>query len=89
MVGSKDACEKLLLVVCRPQLVCAACSTLFQQWTGINTIIFYAPQLFLSLGVSSALDFHKMHEWPVQHARQFKQDDERENWWCRVPALIP
>ena len=35
----------------RPQLVCAACSTLFQQWTGINTIIFYAPQLFLSLGV--------------------------------------
>ncbi len=38
----------------RPQLVCAACSTLFQQWTGINTIIFYAPQLFLSLGVSPA-----------------------------------
>ncbi|KAK9914909.1 hypothetical protein WJX75_002176 [Coccomyxa subellipsoidea] len=36
----------------RPQLVCAACSTLFQQWTGINTIIFYAPQLFLSLGGS-------------------------------------
>ena len=65
--------------------MCAACSTLFQQWTGerlafsvhlnillsldsfwilhcmlrydfrwgagINTIIFYAPQLFLSLGV--------------------------------------
>ena len=29
----------------------AAASTFFQQWTGINTIIFYAPQLFVSLGV--------------------------------------
>ncbi len=35
----------------RPQLVLAAASTFFQQWTGINTIIFYAPQLFVSLGV--------------------------------------
>ena len=34
----------------RPQLVLAAASTFFQQWTGINTIIFYAPQLFVSLG---------------------------------------
>lgn len=25
----------------RPQLVLAAASTFFQQWTGINTIIFY------------------------------------------------
>lgn len=35
----------------RPQLVLAAASTFFQQWSGINTIIFYAPQLFVSLGV--------------------------------------
>ncbi len=35
----------------RPQLVLAAASTFFQQCTGINTIIFYAPQLFVSLGV--------------------------------------
>ena len=24
------------------------------QWTGINTIIFYAPQLFITLGVSQS-----------------------------------
>ena len=35
----------------RPQLVLAMASTFFQQWSGINTIIFYAPQLFVSLGV--------------------------------------
>ena len=35
----------------RPQLVLAIASTFFQQWSGINTIIFYAPQLFVSLGV--------------------------------------
>lgn len=35
----------------RPQLMLAITSTFFQQWTGINTIIFYAPQLFVSLGV--------------------------------------
>ncbi|DBA96840.1 TPA: species-specific tRNA processing [Trebouxia sp. C0006] len=35
-----------------PQLVLSACSTTFQQWTGINTLIFYAPQLFLALGTT-------------------------------------
>lgn len=34
----------------RPQLFVAMTSTFFQQWTGINTVIFYAPQLFISLG---------------------------------------
>ncbi|DBB00261.1 TPA: Transcription factor stp1 [Trebouxia sp. C0004] len=35
-----------------PQLVLSAFSTTFQQWTGINTLIFYAPQLFLALGTT-------------------------------------
>lgn len=34
----------------RGQLIIAIVNTFFQQWTGINTIIFYAPQLFISLG---------------------------------------
>lgn len=37
----------------RPQLVIALTATLFQQWTGINTVIFYSPQLFITLGVGT------------------------------------
>ena len=36
----------------RPQLVLVILSTLFQQFTGINFVIFYGPQLFLQLGNS-------------------------------------
>lgn len=34
----------------RGQLVIAIVNTFFQQWTGINTLIFYAPQIFISFG---------------------------------------
>ena len=34
----------------RPQLVLAAAIPLFQQFTGINAIMFYTPVLFASLG---------------------------------------
>lgn len=36
----------------RPQLVLVVLSTLFQQFTGINFVIFYGPQLFRDLGKS-------------------------------------
>ncbi|DBA80098.1 hypothetical protein WJX79_008133 [Trebouxia sp. C0005] len=39
----------------RPQLILSACSTGFQQWTGINILIFYAPQIFLSLGTTKTI----------------------------------
>ncbi|KAK9839129.1 hypothetical protein WJX74_010039 [Apatococcus lobatus] len=39
----------------RPQLVLSACCTLFQQWTGINILIFYAPEIFLALGASRTI----------------------------------
>ncbi|KAK9809510.1 hypothetical protein WJX73_006177 [Symbiochloris irregularis] len=38
----------------RPQLFIACTATLFQQWTGINTVIFYSPQLFVSLGTGQS-----------------------------------
>ena len=38
----------------RPQLFVACTATLFQQWTGINTVIFYSPQLFVSLGTGQS-----------------------------------
>ncbi|KAK9904668.1 hypothetical protein WJX75_000080 [Coccomyxa subellipsoidea] len=60
----KAACERAALVVnpwrtifkpsYAPQLFVAITATLFQQWTGINTIIFYAPQLFITLGASQS-----------------------------------
>ncbi|MCO5586020.1 hypothetical protein L7F22_039957 [Adiantum nelumboides] len=37
----------------RPQLVMAIMIPLFQQLTGINAIMFYAPVLFLMLGFTS------------------------------------
>ncbi|KAK9865397.1 hypothetical protein WJX84_000121 [Apatococcus fuscideae] len=39
----------------RPQLVLSACCTLFQQWTGINILIFYAPEIFLALGTTRTI----------------------------------
>ena len=38
----------------RPQLFIAFTATFFQQWTGINTVIFYAPQLFIILGTGQS-----------------------------------
>ena len=37
----------------RPQLVICMAMPFFQQFTGINAIIFYAPQLFSSFGSGS------------------------------------
>ena len=37
-------------MVCRPQLIISLLFMAFQQFTGINAIIFYAPVLFSSLG---------------------------------------
>ncbi|PQQ21636.1 sugar transport protein 13-like [Prunus yedoensis var. nudiflora] len=37
----------------RPQLVIAICMQIFQQLTGINAIMFYAPVLFKTLGFKS------------------------------------
>lgn len=39
----------------RPQLVLAIAIPLFQQLAGINSIMFYAPQLFSSLGSSASM----------------------------------
>ncbi|KAM5569352.1 sugar transport protein MST4 [Rosa sericea] len=37
----------------RPQLVIAVCMQIFQQFTGINAIMFYAPVLFNTVGFKS------------------------------------
>lgn len=37
----------------RPQLIIAVCLQIFQQFTGINAIMFYAPVLFNTLGFKS------------------------------------
>lgn len=37
----------------RPQLILVTLSTLFQQFTGINFVIFYGPQLSIQLGMSA------------------------------------
>lgn len=37
----------------RPQFIITLLIPFFQQFTGINSIIFYAPQLFSSLGYAS------------------------------------
>lgn len=38
----------------RPQLITAVLIPLFQQFTGINAIMFYAPQLFAAFGNSQS-----------------------------------
>lgn len=42
--------RKLFTRAYRPQLTCAVLIPFFQQFTGINAIMFYAPQIFNSLG---------------------------------------
>ncbi|KAL3518084.1 hypothetical protein ACH5RR_020673 [Cinchona calisaya] len=37
----------------RPQLVCSSVLQMFQQFTGINVIMFYAPVLFQTMGLGS------------------------------------
>ena len=40
-------------LACRPQLYISLLFMMFQQFTGINAIVFYAPVLFSSLGKGS------------------------------------
>jgi hypothetical protein len=42
--------RKLFTRAYSPQLTCAVVIPFFQQFTGINAIMFYAPQIFNSLG---------------------------------------
>ncbi|KAK8619561.1 hypothetical protein V6N13_135844 [Hibiscus sabdariffa] len=46
----KDPFRKLMKPVSRPPLVIAICLQIFQQFTGINAIMFYAPVLFQTVG---------------------------------------
>ncbi|KAM6566191.1 hypothetical protein CsatA_025319 [Cannabis sativa] len=46
----KHPFRNLLQRSSRPQLVIAVCLQIFQQFTGINAIMFYAPVLFNTLG---------------------------------------
>ncbi|XP_039000224.1 sugar transport protein 8-like isoform X2 [Hibiscus syriacus] len=46
----KDPFRKLMKPVSRPPLIIAICLQVFQQFTGINAIMFYAPVLFQTVG---------------------------------------
>ncbi|XWS08995.1 hypothetical protein CRYUN_Cryun40dG0047900 [Craigia yunnanensis] len=46
----KDPFRKLMKPASRPPLVIAICLQIFQQFTGINAIMFYAPVLFQTVG---------------------------------------
>ncbi|GMY27457.1 sugar transport protein 13 [Fagus crenata] len=46
----KHPFKNLMMKKNRPQLVIAICMQIFQQFTGINAIMFYAPVLFDTLG---------------------------------------
>ncbi|GMJ08322.1 SUGAR TRANSPORT PROTEIN 8 [Hibiscus trionum] len=46
----KEPFRKLMKPVSRPPLVIAICLQIFQQFTGINAIMFYAPVLFQTVG---------------------------------------
>ncbi|TYI64185.1 hypothetical protein E1A91_D09G069600v1 [Gossypium mustelinum] len=46
----KDPFRKLMKPVSRPPLVIAICMQIFQQFTGINAVMFYAPVLFQTVG---------------------------------------
>ncbi|XVE81584.1 hypothetical protein DITRI_Ditri15bG0076500 [Diplodiscus trichospermus] len=49
----KDPFRKLTKPASRPPLVIAICLQIFQQFTGINAIMFYAPVLFQTVGFGS------------------------------------
>lgn len=50
---AKHAYRSLMKRNSRPQLICAALLQVFQQLTGINVIMFYAPVLFQTMGFKS------------------------------------
>ncbi|XP_042521342.1 sugar transport protein 8-like [Macadamia integrifolia] len=50
----KNPFGKLLKRSSRPPLVIAICLQVFQQFTGINAIMFYAPVLFQTMGFKSS-----------------------------------
>ncbi|KAE8704573.1 hypothetical protein F3Y22_tig00110450pilonHSYRG00771 [Hibiscus syriacus] len=49
----KDPFRKLIKPVSRSPLVIAICLQVFQQFTGINAIMFYAPVLFQTVGIGN------------------------------------
>ncbi|KAL4419849.1 hypothetical protein ABPG75_006947 [Micractinium tetrahymenae] len=53
-VGELQAWRNLLKRQYRPQAVLAVAIPTFQQWTGINSIMFYVPILFSSLGLGKS-----------------------------------
>jgi len=50
---AKHAYRNLMKRNSRPQLICATLLQVFQQFTGINVIMFYAPVLFQTMGFKS------------------------------------
>ncbi|KAJ7959776.1 Sugar transport protein [Quillaja saponaria] len=47
---NKDSYRTLMKRTSRPQLICGTIFHLFQQFTGINVVMFYAPVLFQTMG---------------------------------------
>ncbi|KAE8690504.1 Sugar transport protein 8 [Hibiscus syriacus] len=56
----KDPFRKLMKPVSRPPLVIAICLQVFQQFTGINAIMFYAPVLFQTIRQAGDFCFLKL-----------------------------
>lgn len=50
---NKHSYRNLMKRSSRPQLVCGTMLQIFQQFTGINVIMFYAPVLFQTMGFAS------------------------------------
>ena len=49
-MSDRQAWRNLIRREYRPSLIMAVCIPTFQQWTGINAIMFYVPILFSALG---------------------------------------
>ena len=49
-MSDRQAWRNLFRREYRPSLIMAVCIPTFQQWTGINAIMFYVPILFSALG---------------------------------------